>query len=52
MDSLGPNWKGLTKMTTITTSALSAAARISPVFPVWSAPIVGTRAIVLPSARS
>src|SRR5918999_1489038 len=50
--SPGPNWAGLTKSETTTTSHCSRARRISERWPPWKAPMVGTRPILRPARRS
>ena len=50
--SEGPNWSGLTKMLTTTTSAFSRAIRTSDRWPSWSAPIVGTKPTDEPRRRT
>src|SRR5450432_1841860 len=45
--SVGANWVGLTKIETITLLARRFASRTSDTWPSWSAPMVGTSAVVL-----
>ena len=47
----GPNWDGLTKMEATTRLPWPLATAISDRCPAWSAPMVGTSAIVSPACR-